>query len=153
MELPGRLMVSGSLFPCWYRRKRRIRLHRDRLQPLFCGARRRWVSQADYHRDVPLHGLSAVVGERSVARVLWESKRALGARIRQLGDLQSFDRYRRGVALTDRSGPDSAPVESPDGKKIAYLGYEDKVRTYQVTNLHVMNADGSGKRWPLFPVR
>jgi len=50
------------------------------------------------------------------------------------------------VALTDRNGPDSAPVVSPDGKKIAYLGYEDKIRTYQLTKLHVMNADGSDQR-------
>jgi dipeptidyl aminopeptidase/acylaminoacyl peptidase len=50
------------------------------------------------------------------------------------------------VALTDRNGLDDAPVISPDGKKIAYLSYEDKVRTYQLTKLHVMNADGSGKR-------
>lgn len=50
------------------------------------------------------------------------------------------------VALTVRNGPDSEPVVSPDGKKIAYLGFEDKVRTYQLTKLQVMNADGSGKR-------
>ncbi len=50
------------------------------------------------------------------------------------------------TALTDRNGPDFSPVVSPDGKKIAYLGYEDKVRTYQLTKLHVMAADGSGKR-------
>ncbi len=49
-------------------------------------------------------------------------------------------------ALTDRNGPDTSPVVSPDGKKIAYLSFEDKVRTYQVTKLHVMNADGSDKR-------
>ena len=49
-------------------------------------------------------------------------------------------------ALTDRNGPDSSPVVSPDGKKVAYVGYEDKVRTYQVTRLYVMNADGSGKQ-------
>ncbi len=50
------------------------------------------------------------------------------------------------VALTDRDGPDSAPRLSPDGKKIAYLSYEDKVQTYQVTKLMVMNRDGSDKR-------
>jgi dipeptidyl aminopeptidase/acylaminoacyl peptidase len=50
------------------------------------------------------------------------------------------------IALTDRSGPDRSPVISPDGKKIAYLGFEDKVRTYQLTKLHVMNIDGSDKR-------
>jgi dipeptidyl aminopeptidase/acylaminoacyl peptidase len=50
------------------------------------------------------------------------------------------------VALTERNGPDSAPVVSPDGRQIAYLGYADKVQTYQVTRLHVMNADGGNKR-------
>ena len=49
-------------------------------------------------------------------------------------------------ALTDRNGPDSEPVVSPDGKSIAYVGYEDKVQTYQVERLQVMNADGSNKR-------
>jgi len=49
------------------------------------------------------------------------------------------------VALTDRNGPDTSPVVSPDGRKIAYLSYADKVRTYQVTKLHVMNTDGSDK--------
>jgi dipeptidyl aminopeptidase/acylaminoacyl peptidase len=49
-------------------------------------------------------------------------------------------------ALTDRQGPDADPVVSPDGRKIAFIGYDDKVQTYQVTKLHVMNIDGSGKR-------
>jgi len=49
------------------------------------------------------------------------------------------------TVLTDRNGPDFSPLVSPDGKKIAYLGYEDRVRTYQVTKLQVMNADGSDK--------
>ena len=35
---------------------------------------------------------------------------------------------------------------SPDGNSIAYLGYDDKIRTYQVTELHTMNIDGTGKR-------
>ncbi len=49
-------------------------------------------------------------------------------------------------ALTDRKGPDHSPVVSPSGQQIAYLGYDDKVQTYQVTRLYVMNMDGSGKR-------
>lgn len=49
-------------------------------------------------------------------------------------------------ALTDRFGPDSDPVVSPDGQKIAYWSFEDKVQTYQVSKLHVMNIDGSDKR-------
>ena len=48
--------------------------------------------------------------------------------------------------LTDRNGPDRGPVVSPDGRTIAYLGYLDKVQTYQVTKLYMMNIDGSNKR-------
>jgi len=50
------------------------------------------------------------------------------------------------VVLTDRKGPDFGPVISPDGRRIAYLGFEDHVQAYQVTRLSVMNIDGSGKR-------
>ncbi len=53
---------------------------------------------------------------------------------------------RRIKALTDREGPDNRPAVSPDGKKIAYLGYDDRFQGYQVTRLYLMNRDGSGKR-------
>lgn len=46
-------------------------------------------------------------------------------------------------ALTDRNGPDGNPVLSPDGSKIAYLGFDDRLQGYQLTQLYVMNADGS----------
>ena len=48
--------------------------------------------------------------------------------------------------LTDRRGPDNSPSVSPDGSRIAYLGYDDRYQGYQVTRLHVMNRDGSGSR-------
>ena len=50
------------------------------------------------------------------------------------------------TALTDRFGPDRSPVVSPDGKKIAYLSYEDKIQTYQVNHIYTMNLDGSGEQ-------
>ena len=46
-------------------------------------------------------------------------------------------------ALTTRDGPDLSPTASPDGSKIAYLGYDDLVKSYQQADLYVMNADGS----------
>ncbi len=49
-------------------------------------------------------------------------------------------------ALTDRYGPDNNAIVSPDGRRIAYQGYDDRHQGYQVTHLYVMNRDGSGKR-------
>lgn len=49
-------------------------------------------------------------------------------------------------ALTDKNGPDTNPLVSPNGKFIAYLGFEDKLQAYQVRQLYVMNSDGSNKR-------
>lgn len=45
--------------------------------------------------------------------------------------------------LTDRLGPDGAPRVSPNGKKVAYLGYDDQYLGYQIDQLYVMDADGS----------
>jgi dipeptidyl aminopeptidase/acylaminoacyl peptidase len=48
--------------------------------------------------------------------------------------------------LTKRVGPDNSPVVSPDGRKIAWLGFDDRVQGYQVTHLYVMDADGANGR-------
>ncbi len=50
------------------------------------------------------------------------------------------------TSLTNRKGPDNSPLVSPNGKYIAYIGFEDKVQAYQVGKLHVMNADGSNQK-------
>ena len=50
------------------------------------------------------------------------------------------------TALTSQDGPDYSPKVSPNGKTIAFLGYLDKVQTYQNRVLHVMNSDGSNRR-------
>jgi len=47
-------------------------------------------------------------------------------------------------ALTSRHGPDAAPAVSPDGSKIAYVGYDERYQGYQVRRLYVMDADGTG---------
>lgn len=48
--------------------------------------------------------------------------------------------------LTRRVGPDAAPKASPDGRLIAYLGYDDKRRSYENVQLYVMGPDGQGVR-------
>lgn len=46
--------------------------------------------------------------------------------------------------LTTRQGPDRSPAVSPDGRRIAYLGYDDRQHGYENTRLQVMDRDGSG---------
>ncbi|HEY8572316.1 S9 family peptidase [Phenylobacterium sp.] len=49
--------------------------------------------------------------------------------------------------LTHRVGPDQSPVVSPDGTKIAYLGFDDaRRRGYENTRLYVMDRDGKNSR-------
>ena len=48
--------------------------------------------------------------------------------------------------LTDRKGPDNAPVVSPDGKLVAYTGYDFTDDTFIESKLYVMNLNGSNPR-------
>lgn len=49
--------------------------------------------------------------------------------------------------LTNRVGPDINPRPSPDGSKIAYLGFDDaRRRGYENVRLYVMDRDGSNAR-------
>jgi acylaminoacyl-peptidase len=45
-----------------------------------------------------------------------------------------------------RDGPDADPVPSPDGRLIAYTGFDDQRLSSQQNSLYVMNADGSSPR-------
>lgn len=51
------------------------------------------------------------------------------------------------AALTNRQGPDFSPQISPNGKQIAYLGFDEKYLGYQPNQLYVMNIDGTNIRW------
>ena len=50
------------------------------------------------------------------------------------------------VQLTRRNGPDNNPVPSPDGKLIAYTGYDSTGATWKDAILYVMDADGRNPR-------
>ncbi len=48
--------------------------------------------------------------------------------------------------LTSRKGPDSNPSVSPDGKRVAYTGYDWSTDTWVDSKIYVMSIDGSGPR-------
>ena len=48
--------------------------------------------------------------------------------------------------LTTRSGPDTSPVLSPDGRSVAYLGYDWTTDTYIDNELYVVGIDGTGSK-------
>lgn len=50
------------------------------------------------------------------------------------------------VQLTKRNGPDNNPVPSPDGRHVAYTGYDSTDATWKDAILYVMDADGSNPR-------
>jgi len=49
-------------------------------------------------------------------------------------------------ALTKRFGPDAEPAASPDGKHVAYTGYDDAYQGYQRTRLYVLRRDTGESR-------
>ncbi|NND52819.1 MAG: S9 family peptidase [Flavobacteriaceae bacterium] len=48
--------------------------------------------------------------------------------------------------LTRQQGPDYSPKVSPDGKLVAFISFKDKVQTYQLRQLYIMNSDGSNRK-------
>ena len=48
--------------------------------------------------------------------------------------------------LTTRKGPDSSPEVSPDGKLVAYTGYDYTDDTWVDSRMYLMNIDGTGSR-------
>jgi dipeptidyl aminopeptidase/acylaminoacyl peptidase len=49
-------------------------------------------------------------------------------------------------ALTARNGPDENPAVSPDGRLIAYTGYDQNNNTYNVSKLYLMDGSGANPR-------
>jgi dipeptidyl aminopeptidase/acylaminoacyl peptidase len=67
-------------------------------------------------------------------------------------DIQETDIYSVDLAggaprrLTTRKGPDFGAAISPDGRQIAYLGWDDTGKGFDQASLYLMNRDGSGAR-------
>ncbi len=48
--------------------------------------------------------------------------------------------------LTKRKGPDQSPMMSPDGRHLAWLGFDDKHHPFQATHLYIGDADAGNAR-------
>lgn len=49
-------------------------------------------------------------------------------------------------ALTDRFGPDTNAMLSPDGKKLAYMGFDDTFQGHSIRELYTMDVNGKNHR-------
>ncbi len=125
---------------------RRRRLSEARLLPDLLGAvGRRRSDPADFRRDARRRARSWTPDSRSILFSAdlsknWE-REPLESEIYRV----SIDGGAP-VALTSRVGPDNAPTVSPDGRHIAFVGFDDRKLGYQNAQLSIMNLDGSDKR-------
>ncbi|MDE0806142.1 MAG: S9 family peptidase [Longimicrobiales bacterium] len=105
------------------------------------GGSPRQITEGDFQHGVPVWDIDGQA-------ILFSANRRLGWE----WELSQNDIFRVSLedgvthALTSREGPDGGQVISPDGANIAYTGFEDRVRTYQTSDLYFMGADGSDKR-------
>ena len=105
------------------------------------GGSPRQITEGDFQHGAPVWDIDGQA-------ILFSANRRLGWE----WELSQNDIFRVSLedgvtrALTSREGPDGGQVISPDGANIAYTGFEDRVRTYQTSDLHFMGADGSDKR-------
>ncbi|MEM9759982.1 MAG: S9 family peptidase [Pseudomonadota bacterium] len=101
------------------------------------GGTARQLSSGDFHHRTPEWspdgGSLVVSGNRSED---WEY------------DYRNTEVYRIDLdgniaALTTASGPDHHPLPSPDGRHLAWLGFNDKRQAYQLTRLRISTDNGA----------
>lgn len=106
------------------------------------GGTPRQVTRGDYqHQDVPVWSRDGrslfVVSNRADD---WEYD-LVDSEIYRL-DLASGEM----TALTARDGPDASPALSPDGRRLAYVGWDDRKLGYQQMQLYVLDLrDGKSR--------
>jgi acylaminoacyl-peptidase len=112
------------------------------------GGTPRQITSGDFHHGGLVYGGGSLTWSPDGAELILAARRGQNpewnARETDLFAFSVKDGALR--RLTDRFGPDGSPAVSPDGRQIAYTGYDDRKQGYQNTLLYVMNRDGTGKR-------
>ncbi len=105
------------------------------------GGTPRQITEGDYdHRDIEWS---------SDGRTLYLSglRKPDAEYLRGDTEIYAVDVQTRAIkTLTDRNGPDDTPKPSPDGKWIAYAGFNQQNFTSHVDSLYLMDANGGQKR-------
>jgi dipeptidyl aminopeptidase/acylaminoacyl peptidase len=101
----------------------------------------RQMTDGDYNHDAP----EWMPDSRTI---VFSATRKPDAEYLRFGsEIYSLNTASRQIrALTDRDGTDSNPAVSPNGRYIAYTGFDKNDDTYNIQNLYVMDADGQNKR-------
>ncbi len=112
------------------------------------GGTPRQISQGDFQHSGPVVFTSEAVWTPDGKHLLMSANRRANYESDPLNtEIYDFNIEDGTVkTLTSRAGPDDAPAVSPDGTKIAYVGFDDKFQGYQVRKLHVCDRDGSNAR-------
>jgi acylaminoacyl-peptidase len=111
------------------------------------GGTPRQISSGDYHHGSPAPASEAVWSPDGKSLLI-----SLNRHENRDQDYFNTEIYEYSLedgavrALTDRKGFDDEPTISPDGKYIAYVGFDDKYLGHQNRRLYVMNRDGTGSR-------
>jgi len=105
------------------------------------GGAPRQLTFGDFHHDGPIDW------SRDGRTVLVSANRSPDWERNPDGEIHAVDVAAATMRpLTERKGPDTSPVASPDGRSIAYLGYDDRGYAYTQTKLYVMDAGGTNRR-------
>jgi len=107
------------------------------------GGTARQITSGDWN-----HGRGGISWSRDGQEILFSSLRVPDAEYEwRESEIYSVNVQSGAIhKLTDRKGPDSNPVVSPNNKYIAYTGYDWTDDTYIERKLYVMNRDGSHPR-------
>ena len=107
------------------------------------GGSARQVTSGDWH-----HGRNGISWTPDGAQILFSSLRIEDAEYAwRESEIYAVDVNSGEITqLTTRKGPDGNPTVSPDGKWVAYTGYDWTDDTYNTSRVYLMGIDGSNPR-------
>lgn len=112
------------------------------------GGTARQISSGDFHHGGPSSRAGALSWTPDSGHIVMSTSRRSDADWKPLNtDVYAFNVETGAVSqLTDRDGPDSSASVSPDGRWIAYTGFEDEGLGFHRAELYIQSMDGTQRR-------